>query len=99
MEPLRPSGYIRVGNELWKAELVDRSLAVDRGEIVRTVDRRGLTLIVVPFDRDPLAASKSMKSRMSGSHPHEAAETVVVAALCRDATRICRLSADSRRSG
>jgi membrane protein implicated in regulation of membrane protease activity len=44
-EDLAPAGYIEVQGELWRAEVVgNRSVA--KGEKVRVVKRRGLTLLV-----------------------------------------------------
>jgi len=47
-QPLDPSGYVRLGSELWKAELRDGSASASAGSAVRVVDSRGLTLIVEP---------------------------------------------------
>ena len=47
-EPLVPSGYVRLGSERWKAELVSGSEAVTVGSAIRVVELRGLTLIVEP---------------------------------------------------
>lgn len=47
-ERLAPAGYVHVQGELWQAELVDRSAAVDRGAPVRVLALRGLTLLVEP---------------------------------------------------
>lgn len=43
---LAPSGYVRIGGELWKARTLGSSIAIDRGETVRVRDVEGLTLIV-----------------------------------------------------
>ena len=45
-ERIDPSGYVRVGAELWRAELAPGCAAVDAGGSVRVVAVRGLTLIV-----------------------------------------------------
>ena len=45
-EPLDPKGYIRVGAELWRAELAPGCAAVAAGARVRVREVRGLTLIV-----------------------------------------------------
>jgi len=45
-ERLAPSGYIRVHGELWHAEAMKG--AVDKGQDVRIIDIRGLTLLVEP---------------------------------------------------
>ena len=47
-QPLVPSGYVRLGSELWKAELASGSGAIPEGSAVRVVDVRGLTLVVEP---------------------------------------------------
>jgi membrane protein implicated in regulation of membrane protease activity len=41
--PCRPDGQVRVDGELWDARCTD---GADRGETVRVVGRRGLTLTV-----------------------------------------------------
>jgi len=45
VEPLAPSGYVRVSGELWRAETAGGG-AVPRGARVVVRDARGLTLIV-----------------------------------------------------
>ncbi len=47
-QPLVPSGYVRLGSERWKAELVCSSGVVPVGSAIRVVELRGLTLIVEP---------------------------------------------------
>lgn len=47
---LEPDGYIRVGGELWWAELPPGAPAVDDGERVKVLGQRGLTLIVERAD-------------------------------------------------
>ena len=47
-QPLVPSGYVRLGSELWKAELVLGSETVSVGSAIRVVEVRGLTLVVEP---------------------------------------------------
>jgi membrane protein implicated in regulation of membrane protease activity len=47
-QPLVPAGYVRLGPELWKAELVNGSEDVSVGSAIRVVEVRGLTLIVEP---------------------------------------------------
>jgi membrane-bound ClpP family serine protease len=46
--PLVPAGYVRLGSELWKAELMFGSGPVPVGSAIRVVEMRGLTLIVEP---------------------------------------------------
>jgi membrane protein implicated in regulation of membrane protease activity len=48
-QPLVPSGYVRLGSERWKAELVCGSGVVPVGSAIRVVESRGLTLIVEPL--------------------------------------------------
>jgi len=45
-ERLNPSGYIRIGGELWHAELMGDAPTIERGEAVRIQGIRGLTLLV-----------------------------------------------------
>ena len=45
-ERLAPSGYVRIGGELWRAELAPGSAAVESGALVRVRAVRGLTLVV-----------------------------------------------------
>jgi membrane protein implicated in regulation of membrane protease activity len=47
-QSLVPSGYVRLGSERWKAELVRGNEAVSVGSAIRVVELRGLTLIVEP---------------------------------------------------
>ena len=47
-ERIDPSGYVRVGAELWRAELAPGAAAVEPGASVRVREVRGLTLIVEP---------------------------------------------------
>ena len=44
-EQLAPTGYIRVGDELWKAEVIG-GRAIEKGETVGIQGIRGLTLLV-----------------------------------------------------
>jgi membrane-bound ClpP family serine protease len=48
-KPLAPAGYVRLGSELWKAELVSGNGPVSEGSAIRVVEVRGLTLIVEPL--------------------------------------------------
>lgn len=45
-EALDPSGYVRIGEEYWRAEIVPGSAPFQRGERVRVREQRGLTLVV-----------------------------------------------------
>ena len=47
-QPLAPSGYVRLGSERWKAELVCGSETISVGSAIRVVELRGLTLMVEP---------------------------------------------------
>lgn len=51
-ESLDPSGYVRVGGELWRAEVKKGSAAVDKGDAVTIRAVQGLTLLVEPNDRE-----------------------------------------------
>jgi membrane protein implicated in regulation of membrane protease activity len=50
VERLAPSGFIRIGGELWKAEVANGHRAIETGEAVQVRDARGLTLIVEPVE-------------------------------------------------
>lgn len=45
-EPFEREGYIRIGSELWRARLAEGCPPVAKGESVRVIDVRGLTVIV-----------------------------------------------------
>jgi membrane-bound serine protease (ClpP class) len=47
-EHLDPSGYVRVGGELWRAEALETGEPIPRGSRVRVEDARGMTLFVRP---------------------------------------------------
>ena len=47
-ERLNPSGYIRIGGELWKAEVAEGDPPIERGGGVRVKGAQGLTLRVEP---------------------------------------------------
>jgi membrane protein implicated in regulation of membrane protease activity len=49
-ERIDPSGYVRVGAELWRAELAPGCAAIDTGAHVRVLEVQGLTLIVDPVE-------------------------------------------------
>jgi membrane protein implicated in regulation of membrane protease activity len=44
-EPLDPSGYVRVHDELWKAEVIGGS-PVNKGDVVHVEDVKGIKLLV-----------------------------------------------------
>ena len=46
VEPLAPSGYVRVRGELWRAEVTGGRVPVQAGEAVLVRGTRGLTLLV-----------------------------------------------------
>jgi membrane protein implicated in regulation of membrane protease activity len=60
-ERLAPRGYIRVRNELWKAEAMG-SRMIEKGETVHIRATRGLTLLVDP-EREELASVDSRPER------------------------------------
>jgi len=47
--PLTPTGYVRLGTEMWKASSTDSS--IDAGEEVVVVGMQGMTLLVAPLDK------------------------------------------------
>lgn len=47
-ERLAPSGYIRVGSELWRAEALQTDKPIPSGSRVRVQAVRGLTLLIQP---------------------------------------------------
>ena len=47
VENLNPNGYVRIGGELWKAQLVAESQPVEKGKTVLVVRRKGLKLYVL----------------------------------------------------
>ncbi len=49
-ERLAPSGYIRLNDEFWKAEVMEKGQEIAKGEAVRVREVKGLTLIVEPED-------------------------------------------------
>lgn len=51
-ERLNPSGYIRVGGELWMAEVAGGDKPIERGQRVRVHGIRGLTLLVSYGDHE-----------------------------------------------
>ena len=48
-EHLDPSGYIRVHGELWRAEVIGKTIPIEKGQTVRIERACGLTLLVKPF--------------------------------------------------
>lgn len=47
-ERMAPSGYIRIGGELWRAEALQTDKPIPRGSRVRVQGVRGLTLLIQP---------------------------------------------------
>jgi len=50
-ELLDPSGYIRVHGELWRAEVLGKPMAIEKGQTVLIEGADGLTLLVKPFEK------------------------------------------------
>jgi membrane-bound ClpP family serine protease len=50
-ELLDPSGYIRVHGELWRAEVIGKTMAIEKGQAVLIERAYGLTLLVKPFEK------------------------------------------------
>ena len=50
-ERLDPSGYIRVHGELWRAELMEKTIAIEKGQPVLIESAYGLTLLVKPVQK------------------------------------------------
>lgn len=66
MQPLEPSGWVRVGAELWRAVAAEASAAIPAGARVRVCARRDLTLVVEPdpgLSPDPGSPPASARSR------------------------------------
>jgi membrane-bound ClpP family serine protease len=51
-DALRPSGYVRVSAELWRAELPPGAAPVEPGDRVRVLGVHGLTLVVESDDSE-----------------------------------------------
>ena len=50
-ERLDPSGYIRVHGELWRAEVIGKTIPIEKGQTVLIERACGLTLLVKPFQK------------------------------------------------
>jgi len=48
-ERLDPSGYIRVHGELWRAEVIRKTVTIEKGQTVLIERADGLTLLVKPL--------------------------------------------------
>jgi membrane protein implicated in regulation of membrane protease activity len=66
-ETLDPSGWARLGPELWRVELVPGSSAVPRGAKVRVVGVDGLLLHVAPADAHFAGAEAGLPSSAARS--------------------------------
>ncbi len=65
IQPLAPSGYVRVRGELWQAEVEGETLSIEKGEIVRITGIRGLKLIVEPCNmKDQFPRNQGWQSLM-----------------------------------
>ena len=49
-ERLDPSGYIRVHGELWRAQAIAGTMAIEKGQTVLIEKAYGFTLLVKPFE-------------------------------------------------
>jgi membrane protein implicated in regulation of membrane protease activity len=50
-ERLDPSGYIRVHGELWRAEVIGKTIPIEKGQTVLIERACGLTLLVKPVQK------------------------------------------------
>lgn len=50
-EKLAPSGYVRIGGELWRAEVMKGDKSIEKGKRVLVMGIEGLTLLVRPENR------------------------------------------------
>jgi membrane-bound ClpP family serine protease len=50
-ERLDPAGYVRVHGELWRAEVIGKTMAIEKGQTVLIEKADGLTLLVKPFQK------------------------------------------------
>ena len=50
-ERLDPSGYVRVHGELWRAEVLGKAMAIEKGQTVLIERAYGLTLLVKPIQK------------------------------------------------
>ena len=46
IEDLHPTGYVEIGAERWRAEVIGGGAAIRRGQRIRVCEIRGLTLLV-----------------------------------------------------
>ena len=52
LQPLNPTGTVRIGGEIWNASVAAGVRAIADGERVRVTDRDGMTLLVEPDTRN-----------------------------------------------
>jgi membrane protein implicated in regulation of membrane protease activity len=50
-ERLDPSGYVRVHGELWRAEVIEKTIPIEKGQKVQIERVSGLTLLVKPVQK------------------------------------------------
>jgi membrane-bound ClpP family serine protease len=50
-ERLDPAGYVRVHGELWRAEVIGKTMAIEKGQTVLIEKADGLTLLVKPIQK------------------------------------------------
>ncbi len=51
IERLAPTGYIMIKGELWRAQTINDSSPIEKGDTVTVSDTKGLTLLVQPQDK------------------------------------------------
>jgi|SRR5690606_21269444 len=52
LRELDPDGAVRIGGERWNASAAEAAAPIRKGERVRVVGREGMTLFVVPAERE-----------------------------------------------
>jgi membrane protein implicated in regulation of membrane protease activity len=62
---LDPRGYVRVGSELWSAEVSAERAPVLAGSAIRVLEVRGLTLLVEPLSSDTEGSAGSSQRKRS----------------------------------
>jgi membrane protein implicated in regulation of membrane protease activity len=63
VEPLEPSGYVRVNGELWRAEACPPAARIAARQAIVVRGARGLTLLVEEVDLPPAVSSGPRTSR------------------------------------
>jgi len=56
IKPLKPTGYVQVSGELWKAKVSGSGKTIEKGEVIRVEEVKGFCLIV---DRSNAPGSNS----------------------------------------